>query len=1396
MYVYELTQNALDAGARRIYWRPDGDGVLFQHDGSRELDESHVRGIASLGASTKGLDTVGFMGIGFKSVFARFREARVSGFGWGFRFDVRVRSGALGTEVPEWFDTLLPHWDDDAPLADKGYTTAFLLGRPADRDRSVAKDFGKLASLDDPTPLAVLAIRGLTQMRIGEDTWNLTFHDGTVTLCHSESNPVARWKVFISKYRPSDAAMRMFLEVRQELQDQTDDHGRRTERAVVGLMPLDDNGRPQPPDRGHVYSTLPTGAPNPFGFHIQADWLVNIDRQEIRGVDGNPWQEAIVQRVPHLVRQILLWLSDGADGERSSGYRALREPGENDGPLARPLHALRHDFITTLANAAVVPIHGAHPRKFRAPGQVASLPPPFRDPFGSRWRPDLLFGRDLMDENTLGRNAAGFARWLGWGRELEAIDIAWTETLPRWWSALPQDDRTEALFALWHGVSENGWDQASVVPTEAGGWKRADATVWLNEEPPTEREPGGSDVLGALANHLPSRHERVPPRVRRDVARNHSDGTRWLRRQHREEKLSSVVREACESAIDPSELPLVSLVQWALNRGENRRDLVPRVLTEKGARKPSKALLADPLVEGGPSRRALFPTLPALVEGYAQLENREVVVRFLRGLGVRGGALDERRSWVSRYGRGDVAKQIGADVHEVTEANDDGYRVVDHSFPFAVEDVPPDAVQDWLSREHPAFRGKGRRKATRSYFYDYSPVKGRRPATWVQTLQEHPWLLCTDGKRRRPTETLIEADPDFQDAPIAVINSDLASRLEEEGVRFGLHVTKSPVLRRLEVQGGTELPDLDLAALLQEANAHVAAGEATREELLHALNAVKVRGVPLLSRVVQRTGTGGRLRSDLSWVVALPDVDSTLANAIRDLPLDIPQTTTGRQALDFLLDVWDERPSNVEALRGRLAAAYRYVLEDLESGFIPADDWQKARAHAQLYGGRKWHPFGPGLAVDDVGSPLIHQFLPEQRVTVAAAHLGETKHEIRRVANALGLGLVSDDVSVEPGTRTASPPWAGQLRWLLETLAGLEHRRSLQEVAFFAALRLRVSSQTNTIHAYVKDATLMLAGEPRTFGVEAAGQLVEYFRLGQRGNAIPWLTGTLLSLGDQEEFKRSLHVLADGLGIDVADARTAVNDEPASQQTSADRREVDARKIEGTRDQEPVREFTEEKRPGSSVVDSNQRKTPGSDTPVNPAQRDEPSDSKGTEDLHPVQPPPPRRAADHFGIVVSRRAREGPGAGNAGSGGETMRDDHKARQAVIRYETCRGRRAEAMDDHQPGFDVQSTDDATGGKRLIEVKGVQGTFQNDASVVLTARQAHDAVKHAEDGVEYWLYVVDSTETDQPRVFPIPWVRRPSHLRYGFYARVWADAAERPAVVTEEGLKDLSSEAEAP
>ena len=1048
MYVYELTQNAIDAGARRVCWRTEGDTVMFQHDGCTALDESHVRGLSSLGASTKGLRMVGFMGVGFKSVFARFREARVSGFRWRFRFHVGVRHGDLGSQVPVWFDTLRPHWDDEVPDPDKGYTTAFHLRRPADPKRPVDDDLARLASPKNGTPLAVLARRGLTEMHVENVVWNLSVDDSIVTVRRSGSDAPWRWRAFVSRYRPDDDAMRRLLEVRQKTHDQIDERGRRVEREVVGLVPLDDNGLPRPSDHGRVYATLPTRVRIPFGFHLQADWFVNVDRQNLREVEGDPWQEAIVGQVPEIVRQLLIWLSGESDAVRERGYAALCEPDDDDGPLTKPLQDLRDDLVRTLADQPIVPVHGAGPRRFGTPEQAALLPEPFNTDFGSPWRPDLLFGLDVMDEHLLGERATGFALWLDWGSEVENEDVAWKDTLPRWWRALPEDERPDALFALWRGVGENEWNDAPVVPTKAGKWTPAHSTYWVDEALPTAREPGGADVAEGLEQYLPGRERQIQTRVRSWVNNApDEDGVQWLRAQHNHVRLTDLIRQAADN---DAELPLVELLAWALHRGDNRQDLVPLVLTEEGPREPEDALVADPLVQGGGDRRSLFHQ-PALVADYAAIDDRPSVVAFLQRLGVGGGgALEERTEGVGRWDRDRVAALLGIDESQVEDANNRGYSVKDYHFPFAIDGVPPDALQNWLTRERDAFRGKGRRSA--DSFYGYPRSTPGLPAQWVRDLQAHAWLLCTDGERRKPGEVLLEADPDREDAPVAHIDAGLASGLKEAGVEFGVEVPLSPALRRLERRGATGMPDGDLAALLREAIEAVEAGEATEDGLRRALDAVMLHGVPLASRVVQRTGTGAGQRGNLGgWVVAITDVERPLAKAVGTVEelLKIPDTTTGQHALDFLQDVWERKPAQVESLRGHLAAAYRYVLDDVNVEDPSPAAWNDARAKARLYGHRAWHAIGSKLVIDDVQSPLVHQFLPTDRTAVASAHLGDTPTQIKRVAHALDVALLSDAVKVEPGTATAEPPWGPRLRRLTATLSQLEDRLPLDEITVY-----------------------------------------------------------------------------------------------------------------------------------------------------------------------------------------------------------------------------------------------------------------------------------------------------------------------------------------------------------
>jgi hypothetical protein len=70
-FVFELLQNAEDAGARSATFHLTPEGCSFEHDGVQVFTEADVRAITGIHDSTKAEapDKIGKFGVGFKSVF-------------------------------------------------------------------------------------------------------------------------------------------------------------------------------------------------------------------------------------------------------------------------------------------------------------------------------------------------------------------------------------------------------------------------------------------------------------------------------------------------------------------------------------------------------------------------------------------------------------------------------------------------------------------------------------------------------------------------------------------------------------------------------------------------------------------------------------------------------------------------------------------------------------------------------------------------------------------------------------------------------------------------------------------------------------------------------------------------------------------------------------------------------------------------------------------------------------------------------------------------------------------------------------------------------------------------------------------------------------------------------
>lgn len=95
-FIFELIQNAEDAGATELDFQLFDDRLEVRHDG-RPFTEADVRGVCGVGKSEKAgdLTKIGKFGIGFKSVYAYTRSPRVYSGDESFRIESYVRPFAV-----------------------------------------------------------------------------------------------------------------------------------------------------------------------------------------------------------------------------------------------------------------------------------------------------------------------------------------------------------------------------------------------------------------------------------------------------------------------------------------------------------------------------------------------------------------------------------------------------------------------------------------------------------------------------------------------------------------------------------------------------------------------------------------------------------------------------------------------------------------------------------------------------------------------------------------------------------------------------------------------------------------------------------------------------------------------------------------------------------------------------------------------------------------------------------------------------------------------------------------------------------------------------------------------------------------------------------------------------
>jgi hypothetical protein len=324
-FIFELIQNAEDAGATEVAFELFEDRLELRHDG-RLFTEADVRGICGVGHSDKASDltAIGKFGIGFKSVYAYTRTPRIYSGGEAFRIENFVRPHAV--EPAERLDL-------GGPLA--GTLFVFPFDHETVPARVAAREIA--TALGALQPRLLLFLRNIERLRTGGPAAADSVLERSVT-----DGPGTSRRATVSR----DGRREGWLTWQREVA------GHPGQRVEVAFALAGD--RVLPVGSSPLTAFFPTEKETFLGFLIQGPYRTTPARDNIPGDD--PSNQALVRQTAALLTDALPELRDEglltADALQALPLEEARFP---EGSMLRPLFDAAGDALTA---EALIPMAG------------------------------------------------------------------------------------------------------------------------------------------------------------------------------------------------------------------------------------------------------------------------------------------------------------------------------------------------------------------------------------------------------------------------------------------------------------------------------------------------------------------------------------------------------------------------------------------------------------------------------------------------------------------------------------------------------------------------------------------------------------------------------------------------------------------------------------------------------------------------------------------------------------------------------------------------------------------------------------------------------------------------------------------------------------------------------
>tara|TARA_R110002051_G_scaffold325547_1_gene428773 strand:+ start:27772 stop:31029 length:3258 start_codon:yes stop_codon:yes gene_type:complete len=338
-FIYELLQNAEDAGAQEVSFELRPDGLRFEHNGKRSFNVSDIESITGIGQSTKSNDatSIGKFGVGFKAVFAYTETPHVQSGEHSFTIhDLFVPTPAERVDRPEGLTSFWFPFNRPGKPSEQAFTEV----------RRALRELSRTTLLFLSNICSIACTFPDSEVRLIERTSSA---NGVIEIdsVHEDTGPTFWYRISgdveLGEARFPVAAAFSLVEVGDGPKSTESPGAPSSEKHVkYAVAPID----------GEVFIYFPAvRETSRLKFHIHAPFASTVARDSVRDDGGN---DLLIGGIAELIAAALPGMRDA--GLVTNGLLSAL-PNESD-DLPERYEPIRQQLIEAFDEHSVTPIRG------------------------------------------------------------------------------------------------------------------------------------------------------------------------------------------------------------------------------------------------------------------------------------------------------------------------------------------------------------------------------------------------------------------------------------------------------------------------------------------------------------------------------------------------------------------------------------------------------------------------------------------------------------------------------------------------------------------------------------------------------------------------------------------------------------------------------------------------------------------------------------------------------------------------------------------------------------------------------------------------------------------------------------------------------------------------------